>query len=225
MRLIGIALIFTLAGCSSGGSSAPLVKGIWERIKAGRGAEESSGGGKQVPSREQIEKFDLALVQMNLAGEDTWPILFARSINGPYATYAGGKFPQSITLRESQVTATRGLGTDLISASSSENDPLKRLTQPDNWPTQVSREYRFAGPGAQGRLEQFDCTLQRAGEAEITLAGTPFAVVGFAENCSRKAGAFQNLYAADAKPGRVWPSVQYIGSAMPIFTSAFCSFR
>lgn len=221
MRALGLLLVLALAGCSSGTGQEPLVAGIWERIKAAREAGAKSGkapeGGKRVPTREQIEKFNLAMIQINLAGENIWPILFARSVNGPYATYAG-QFPQSVTLRESQVTATRGLGTDLISASSSENDPLKRLTAPARWPSQVTRVYRFAGRGPEGRVERYQCVLQQAGETTIALAGTPFAVIGFAETCQGDAGQFQNLYAADAKTGRVWQSVQYIGSAMPMMT-------
>ena len=218
MRSASLVLVLALSACSSGGSE-PLVSGVWDRIKASRSKDDGSGpAGKQVPSREQIEKFDLALVQMSLAGENVWPIMFARSVNGPYATYAGGKVPQSLTLRESQVTATRGLGTDLISASSSANDPLKVLTPPGDWPAQVNREYRFAGSGPQGRLERYTCVIQKAAETQITLAGTTIDVVGFAESCSGQDGTFQNLYAADARTGRVWQSVQYIGAAMPMLT-------
>ncbi len=220
VRLTAALLILSLGACSSGGSSEPLVKGLWERIKAAREASTSDGApasGKRVPTREQIEKFGVALVQMNLTGETAWPILLARSQNGPYVTYAG-KFPQSLTLRESQVTATRGLGTDLISATSSDNDPLKQLVKPDDWPTQVQRTYRFAGTGPEGRIETYNCRIQKAGEAQIALAGTPYDVIGFAEGCAGDDGQFQNLYAADAKTGRVWQSVQYIGSTMPMMT-------
>lgn len=217
MRLAAVALVVGLGACTSGGGETPVIKGIWERVKDARAARDAPPVGKRSPTRAQIEEFDLAVVQMNLAGEDAWPILFARSVNGPYATYAG-QFPQSITLRESQVTATRGMGTDLISATSSGDDPLKVITPPDDWPGSVSRVYRFAGAGPEGRVERYDCVLQRAGPATIALAGTPFDVIGFAETCRGADGQFQNLYAADAKTGRVWQSVQYVGSAMPMMT-------
>lgn len=213
-RAIGVALALALSGCSSGGDGA-LLKDLWAGIQEARETEPDTG--KKTPTRAQIEKFDLALVQMNLTGESAWPILFARSVNGPYATYSG-RFPQSITLRESQVTATRGMGTDLISAGSSDNDPLKVLTPPDDWPTEVSREYRFAGSGPTGRIESYDCVLQKAGPATIELAGTPIDVIGFAETCRGADGTFQNLYAADARTGRVWQSLQYVGRDMPMMT-------
>ena len=217
MRGLAAALVLGLAGCTSGGGETPMIKGVWERVKAARAAKDAPPSVKRSPTRDQIEEYDLALVQMNLAGEDAWPVLFARTANGPYVTYAG-QFPQSLTLRESQVTATRGMGTDLISASSSANDPLKVLTPPDDWPPAVSREYRFAGSGPEGRIERYDCTLQRAGPATIALAGTPFDVIGFAETCRGADRQFQNLYAADAKTGRVWQSVQYVGASMPMLT-------
>lgn len=210
----GLVLAF-LAGCSSG-DDKPLVKGLVDRLKEAR-AEAPAPTGKQVPTREAIEASGAAVIQINLAGEDAYPLLFARTVNRGYATYVG-RFPQSLTLRESQVTATRGMGTDLISAASSANDPLKVLTPPDDWPATVSREYRFAGAGPEGRVERYDCAMQRAGAAQITLAGTVYDVIGFAEACRGDDGAFQNLYAADARTGRVWQSVQYIGSAMPMLT-------
>jgi len=154
------------------------------------------------------------MIQLNLEGEDIYPIMLPTHRNGPYIVY-GNKFRQSITLRESQITGTRGFGTDLVSASSSDNDPLKVLTPPQNWPDGVERQYRFGGGGPNGRIERFSCKFAKGGEAQISLAGTPFRVVGIAETCSGEAGQFQNLYAADAKTGRVWQSQQYVGPTMP----------
>lgn len=213
MRVL-LFLTLVLTGCSSGGDGNPaLIKTVWERIKAIR-AEDKTPTGKATPPRAKIDELNVAMIQMNLNGEDIYPIMIPTHRNGPYVTYAT-QFRQSLTLRESQITATRGYGTDLVSASSSVNDPLKVLTPPDAWPDGVMREYRFGGGGPEGRLERYTCRFARGGAAEIVLAGTPIDVIGFAEVCSGETGQFQNLYAADAKSGRVWQSQQYIGSAMP----------
>lgn len=215
MKQILILLCFALIGCSNSGSDEPsLGQAIWERLKDAGTSQEDTPQGKATPTREAITEFNVAMVQMNLEGEDIYPILLPTHVNGPYVVY-GNKFRQSLTLRESQITGTRGFGTDMISASSSENDPLKVLTPPLDWPATVTREYRFGGDGPNGRVERYTCTLTPAGENTVTLAGTPFEVIGFAETCAGDAGQFTNLYAADIRTGRVWQSKQYVGSQMP----------
>lgn len=215
MRKICIILVLALAGCGSSTPNSPsITKAVWERLKAMRDDVPEEPSGKATPTREAITAFNVAMIQMNLDGEDIYPILLPTHRNGAYVVY-GNKFRQSITLRESQITGTRGFGTDLISASSSDNDPLKALTPPDQWPQNVTREYRFGGGGPSGRIERYTCTFAKGGPAEISLAGTPFKVIGIAELCEGDAGQVQNLYAADAKTGRVWQSQQYVGRAMP----------
>lgn len=209
-----VLLALVLSGCSSNSDGNPkLIKTVWERIKAIR-ADTPEPTGKASPTRAQIVELNVAMIQMNLDGEDIYPVMIPTHRNGPYVTYAT-QFRQSLTLRESQITATRGYGTDLVSASSSDNDPLKVLTPPDAWPESVEREYRFGGGGPEGRIERYTCRFARGGATQISLAGTAFDVIGFAEVCSGESGQIQNLYAADATTGRVWQSQQYIGSAMP----------
>ncbi len=216
MKYTAFLLVILLGACTSGSKDQPSVaKAVWERVKAlGDDTPEAEGGGKATPTRQQITEFNVAMIQMNLQGEDIYPIMLPTHVNGAYVVY-GNKFRQSLTLRESQITGTRGLGTDLVSATSSDDDPLKVLTPPERWPDGVAREYRFGGGGPSGRVERYDCTFARGGDAQIILAGTTFDVVGFAETCTGADGQIQNLYAADATTGRVWQSQQYVGAAMP----------
>lgn len=211
-----LLLCILLASCSSSDRDKPTVaKAVWERIKDIRKDEsDAAPSGKATPTRQQITEYNVAMIQMNLNGEGIFPIMLPTHRNGPYVVY-GNKFRQSLTLRESQITGTRGFGTDLISASSSNNDPLKVLTPPGRWPEGVEREYRFGGGGPSGRIEQYSCKFAQGGAATIELAGTPINVIGIAEVCSGTDGQIQNLYAADAITGRVWQSQQYVGRSMP----------
>lgn len=208
-------LIFALStsACTSGGE-APLLSSVWSQIKASRSDASAEPIGKKTPSRAQIKKLNLALIQINLEGEDVWPILTPAVKNGPFVTY-GNKSRQLVTTRESQITGIRGHGTDMISAQSQPDDPLRTLTPPGQWPETMTREYRFAGDGPEGRIERYSCSIKRAGPAQIEIAGTSFDVIGFAETCSGTSGQFTNLYAADARTGRVWQSQQFIGHNMP----------
>lgn len=215
MKKLLLLFAIALAGCTSANTGEPsIAKAVWERLKDSQEDATGEKSGKATPTRKQITDFNVAMIQMNLDGEDIYPIMLPTHRNGPYIVY-GNKFRQSLTLIESQITATRGLGTDLISATSSPNDPLKVLTSPNRWPEVVEREYRFGGGGVTGRIERYTCSLSKAGPAQIQLAGTKFAVIGFAETCKGNAGVIQNLYAADANTGRVWQSKQYVGPTMP----------
>jgi len=208
-----IILCLALAGCSSAGGPS-----VWETAKgallSGKDAEEAPKG-KLTPPRAAIEQMNLALVQMNLEGEDVWPILQPQMRNGPRVVYAN-QTRQSLTLIESQVVGTRGLGWDLIAAQSSANDPLKRLTPPSEWPREVTRNYRFAGEGPEGDVLRYQCELKRDGEGQVQIAGTDFAVVRFVETCVGDGQDFTNFYDADQQTGRVWVSKQWIGPRMPL---------
>ena len=211
MRIAPFLLCAALMACSSTGE-VPLYKTIFDQIRAG--GKDKPDGTKKTPPRAEIERLNVAMIQFNLEGEKIWPIMTPVSRNGDAVTYAN-QFRQLVTLRESQIVATRGLGRDLISAASSANDPLRVLTPPGDWPASLSREYRFAGEGPEGMLETYECTLTRGGAAQIAIAGTTFDVVGFAEACKGRLDEFQNLYAADAQTGRVWQSRQYVGKGAP----------
>lgn len=204
-----IAALCGLSACANSDAGPSMIKTVWEQVKADRKAAKAPVV-KKTPSRAEIDRTGLAIIQMNLHGEAAWPLMFAATVNGPRVTYAT-KLRQSITLQESQIVATRGLGTDLLGATSSANDPLKKLTAPNRWPDKVTRSYRIAGDGPLGKVLQFNCALQRVGENVITLAGSKIPVVGFVERCDGPSGAFQNMYAADAKTGRVWQSQQFVG--------------
>ena len=215
MKWIIYTSLLALVACSSSNTGEPsITQALLEQLKSEEAEEQPAERGKKTPTRAQIEEFNVAMIQINLQGEDIYPIMLPTHRNGPYIVY-GNKFRQSVTLIESQITATRGFGTDLVSATSSKNDPLKVLTPPSAWPETVEREYRFGGGGKNGRIESYKCKLVNAGPSQIRLAGTTYNVFGFAEVCKGPDGEIQNLYAADAVSGRVWQSQQYIGSRMP----------
>ena len=208
MRGFAIALCaVALTGCSNA-SGPSMLTTVWEQVKASR--EDRPKPVKKTLPRSEIDRLNVAMIQMNLEGEAAWPLMLPAGRNGPHVTYAN-KLRQSLILNESQIVATRGLGTDMIAAESGANDPLKSLTPPADWPQTVTRAYRFAGAGPAGREMRFTCTLARAGAASITLAGTPIPVIGFQETCTGAEGTFQNRYAADQTTGRVWKSQQFVG--------------
>ena len=141
--------------------------------------------------------------------------MYAFAKNGPYVTFAS-PFMQQVTLLGSQVTGTRGLGTDLLSAWSTSPDPLARPIPPAGWPATVRRTYELPADGPRGRVVTYDCRFERGATREIVILQVRHAGVEISETCTGPAGSFENLHFADVSSGFVWRSLQWIGPAMPL---------
>ena len=157
----------------------------------------------------------MAAIWARLEPDPTPTLLYATAQNGPYVTYFS-PFRQSITLRGTQVTATRGLGWDLLSAWSSPQDPVAQPTPPDRWPAGVERTYQFPADGPRGRIETYQCSFERGPVREMVILQRSHRGVEFSETCSGPAGTFENLYLADVGSGFVWRSLQWTGPRMDL---------
>ena len=161
-------------------------------------------------TRAAVTRSDIATIRARLVQEETPTYLFAVANNGGYVTYASG-LRQTLTLRGSQVTASRGLGWDLLSATSSQPDPLVSAIPPGQWPAGVTRRYEFPADAPQGRIETFECRFEPGAAREIVILQVRHRGVEFSEYCDGPAGSFENLHFADAATGFVWRSLQWLG--------------
>lgn len=209
-RTILLTLTLALTACSDATGPSTLGMAL-ERIQALRETPEPKT--KQTPPRAAITARGQALIQMNLDGEDVWPIMQPVQRANTTVIYANS-LRQLVYLENSRVTETRGLGRDLLGTRSTGPDPLANLTPPAKWPSQTNRSYRFPGEGPDGTILTVACSLTNSGATTTTIAGTPFATIRFTETCSGDA-SFTNLYEADARTGRVWKSRQWIGPRIP----------
>lgn len=211
-----LALVAMLAGCGSGGPN-PIVAEAMDAVRDRLpGADEAPAGPPpRAISRASIEESGAAAVLARLESDQAPSTLFAASENGGYVTYVSG-FRQSITLRGSQITSTRGLGYDLLSAWSSAPDPLVRPVPPQAWPARVERSYEFRDHAPQGRIETYDCTFELGEVSEMTILGRSFRGVEVSEYCSGPHGRFENLHFADLGTGFVWRSLQWVGPEMDL---------
>lgn len=206
--LATLVLALALGACTSQGFNPIVVEAVntvnpWGKPKA-------APAGKPV-SRADIDKADIAAIQARLVAQKASPtLLFAASNNGGYITYASS-LRQTLTLRGSQVTASRGLGWDLLSAKSSQPDPIMQPMPIARWPRQVTRSYEFPRDHPEGRNEVFDCRFSFGDERQITILQQPHRVVEVIETCTGKDGTFQNQHFADSVTGFVWQSWQWLG--------------
>jgi Group 4 capsule polysaccharide lipoprotein gfcB, YjbF len=212
--LAGICLL-TLTACGSGGRE-PIVQAAIEEVggfwTVGRDLPAEPA---RVVTRADIVRSDVAAIQARLEGDPTPTLLYAASSNGGYVTYVS-PLRQEITLRgAAQVTATRGLGTDLLSAWSSGPDPLARPIPPGQWPARVRRTYELPAEGPQGLVLSFECAFERGEVTEMTILQVRYTGVQISETCSGPSGLFENLHFVDAG-GTVWRSLQWTGPKMAL---------
>ncbi len=215
--LAGLSLV-ALTACGSGGKD-PIVQaalseagGFWGKTKP---AQEISQAPRAV-TRADIIRADTAAIQARLESDPTPTLMYAASANGGYVTYVS-PLRQEVTLHgTAQITGTRGLGTDLVSAWSSAPDPLARPMPVSRWPARVKRVYELPGEGPQGLVQSFDCTFERGEPAEMTILQIRYTGVQISETCVGASGTFENLHFVDPASGTIWRSLQWVGPKMEL---------
>ena len=216
-RIAALFALAALAGCGSGGPN-PIVQEAWDEAQGfwtNEPADASAAAAPRALTRNDIEAANVAAIWARLDSDPSPTLLYATAQNGSFVTYLS-PFRQSITLRGSQVTATRGLGWDLMSAWSSANDPLTRPIPPASWPTSVERSYEFPADGPRGRIETYQCSFERGPVREVVILQRRHVGVEFSEVCTGTAGTFENLHLADTATGFVWRSLQWTGPRMQL---------
>lgn len=207
-RALAIGAVLLLASCSNQGLN-PIVAGAIDELNP-LGSAAAPEGPRRTITRDAITRADTATIRARLLEDAAPTYLFGAAENGGFVTYASG-LRQTLTLNGTQVTASRGLGHDLLSAVSSDPDPLKRAIPPAGWPSGVTRSYEFPAWAAQGRIETFRCRFAFGPVREIEILDVRHRGVEVTETCSNDERSFENLYLADVSTGFVWRSIQWLG--------------
>ncbi len=210
MRRALPALFLLLAACSNEGLN-PIVNAAINEVNPLRGGVEAPPAQQAQPvTRAAIDRADVATIRIRLVGEEGGAFMFAASDNGGYVTYASS-LRQSVTMRGARITATRGLGYDLLSLTSSQPDPLMGAIPPGQWPSRITRSYEFPAWSPRGRIETFECRFEFGSASEIVIIQQRHQGVEIREYCTGPTGEFENLYFADLRTGFVWRSIQWLG--------------
>lgn len=207
--LIALAAL-SLVGCSSGGekSMASVFLGkITDRFRDG--PDEPAGGGGQKLTRKLVEESGGSLIYVQLPGDKGRTLMNATSVNGPYVTFVS-RFSQSVTLRGSLITGSRGFGYDLLGISTSGDDPVVRATPPQNWPKSIRRTYTFPGDGPAGRSITVKCGFGAGGETSVVIVERQHTGTLMAEACKGDGVEFRAFHLVD-KAGQIWKSQQWLG--------------
>lgn len=217
MRFWPVVVLTVLSACSSGQGVNPVTKAIFSKVTsfAGMGAEAAPVSAPRRMTRADIVKSGLAMLRAKV-GEGTSPqTLVAQTDNGGYVTYAS-QLRQSLTLRGTLVTATRGIERDLLSTQVFPGDPIAFATPIADWPKSVRRVYHLPGNSPEGEVVDVQCSFLFGDTGEHTIVQITYPVIQVLESCQGDGFGFENAHLADRRTGQLWRTRQWIG-----FQSAF----
>lgn len=207
---LAVCALAVLGACSSGGTS-PVISIIKDTVLPPKSDEEAvERTGNTTLTRETIESYGIALIRARIDGEDVSNLLSGTSLNDRYVTFVSA-FRQTITMLGSLVTSTRGLGGDLLSVAHGTNDPVASLIPVADWPSAVSRDYRFPDVGPEGRVVSVQCSISFGPEATLNIVEVDYAVTMISEVCEGSGEAFTNTYWVETTTGQIWQSSQWVG--------------
>ncbi|TPE52625.1 YjbF family lipoprotein [Amaricoccus solimangrovi] len=208
MRLTVLAtlLLTALAGCTDEGLN-PIVSKAIDEVNPFHASAPKPGA---PVTRAQIDRADVATIRARLVSDKSPTFLVAAANNGGYITYASG-LRQLVVMRNSQVTGTRGLGHDLLSAKSTTPDPLATPMPVSQWPALVQRSYEFPANAPRGEIETFDCRFERGPVKEMVILDQPHRGQEVSEYCEGPTGSFEQLHFADLATGFVWRTLSWLG--------------
>lgn len=214
-KLVLGAAILALSGCSSAGGVNPVISAVWNRVRPGPDAA-APAPATTAPAltRARIEELDIAMIRVRVGGATGGNLLTARTLNDGYATYSGST-QQTVTLYTSLITATRGIGFDLLSVLHAANDPIAVKTPLADWPESVPRDYRFAADGPSGRNVHVTCRFQPGPSYPLEIVEVTYDTKVVQEFCTGEA-EFMNLHFVDSD-GQLWRSAQWVGVEMGQF--------
>ncbi len=216
MRKLAILSLLALGACGSG-EKDPIVQaalsevgGFWSHKAAAPSTP------PRAITRADIVNADVAAIEARLGSDPSPTLMYAAAENRGYVTYASA-LQQQVTLHGgAEITGTRGLGTDLLSAWSSAPDPLVTPIPPSRWPARVQRVYELPGDGPKGRVETYDCSFEPGVPAQMTILQIRYSGVQVSETCTGPSGRFENLHFVDTSTGTIWRSLQWVGPRMDL---------
>ena len=209
MRLFAVSLLVVLGACTNSGFN-PIIVAAVDQVNPFDEEEVVDRPAGQPITREAVIRADVAMIRARLVDDESPTYLLAASNNGGYITYAS-QLRQTMTLRGSRVTATRGLGWDLLSSTASSPDPLVQAIPVSRWPAEVTRTFEFPSDSPSGRIDTYTCRFERGAAREFVIVQQRHQGIEVGETCTGPAGSFENLHFADAATGQVWRSLQWTG--------------
>nr|WP_226898460.1 YjbF family lipoprotein [Mangrovicoccus algicola] len=213
MRRLGLATL--LAGLLSACTNAPVDTSINSVLLSslrtiGSSLTPAEPQPRPVVSRAQVEQADvpLILIDVEISGDQATAIRFGQNRNADTWITLNGV---TVTLKEGALFSTRGLGPDLLSATT---DGLEQAL-PARRAARYGRDLRYIAGDESIRRERFFCELVPEGAEARVVLQMRHSTTRMRESCYELEGPrnFTNLYWVGSD-GMVWDSRQWVGETV-----------
>ncbi|WP_136443331.1 YjbF family lipoprotein [Pacificoceanicola onchidii] len=204
-RRFGLALIASLALAACGSEPNPAVDYL-KGVVGGAKTDSNAGGVVTADQTAQVLAATPSPVEfVNIEARNSQALMIGIEQNGPYSTY-GTAARQSLVLRSGMITATRGLGGDLMS---SEEDALLRAVQ-SRQAGNAGYQMHFLTPGDETKTLSFQCSVVPGGTQAIKAGEINSGGTVMTATCRGEGGQFDNTYVVD-KRGTILAGRQWVG--------------
>ena len=161
--------------------------------------------GLQKTIKEALSNTDRRLAIAVVESRNSFTFLTEIATNGSFSTW-GSPDRRTITERQGLITASRGLGADLMSADVSDSLRLVRTRKAG----QASRKHIYLDGQNKEVETRFTCTIATTGQQRIAIGEISTTVTTVAERCKGGSASFENTYQV-APSGQVVQSRQWLG--------------
>jgi len=215
-KLFALVCLVAVTACSSEKSKEITISGFIQgfakskigkmipKKKAAGAAQKQTG---QVLNRQMINdsKYEIVLAKINKLGVVN--ILQKTAQNGTRKTY---RSPAgfSITLDDGLITATRGLGFDLMAQGT--DIPIKNMFSNHTVETPYKRQYRYLNTDNRLETALFICFMTYQGQETINVVGNNYVTGKYSETCQSETSHFENQYWVGRNRATIWKSTQMI---------------
>lgn len=214
--LLGLAMAMALSSCSfftpdSESLGGLLVTTASDTLSGGN-VEETAASSGATAAQEALSRIAATgkpglLTTVPRLNQTT--VMLLEQENGPYRSYRGTN-NTSVTLKSGIVTATRGLGVDLMAQAVGQ--PESGLFTTGTFPKEVARVQRHLDGENHLLSAEFLCAIERKGREDVTIIDRKYATTLFEETCRNSTRAFLNRYWVATGTGTIWQSQQSVSS-------------
>lgn len=209
IKLPLLGLFALLLACSSEKQMSPSIGNtLMTMAKAKIAARQAEKAGTPKAAPAQLTRAALAgktkpLIRVSLPKRGFTILALQTARNGSYRTYVTPA-NQSFTFQGGILTATRGIGLDLMALEYQQDAPVGTTTP---------RVHKYLTAENHIGEMSLTCSLSAEGVEQVEILEKTYSLARFDEICRGKSRAFKNSYWRNLNTGAIWKSHQWINSA------------
>ncbi|MEY8099409.1 YjbF family lipoprotein [Falsihalocynthiibacter sp. S25ZX9] len=212
-KTVMVLVFFSLLqGCGNDGQK-DFYKGLWEGAKATLPSEKSEAEATEKAAIAIVEKSNIDEPLILATTGENRTLLIPVSKNGDYEQWhAPGKL--GFTFKDGVLTATRGLGGDLMDADVEES--IARIKTKSSQP--ATRVHRYLSGVNTIIIRSFVCIIAQEDIENTVVFGKKRSLSRVSEICTNSDTTIENLYWVDPSDGFIWKTEQWISTHVGVFT-------